>query len=172
VLVGGVIAVMDWTPYLRDIAVIGWMMILFGVLLWWVDRRAPQERQLSGWTLGQALRIGLWQAVSLVPGVSRSGITITAARWFGYTRTDAAKLSMLLSIPITLATGALLARDVMRADAGTGLLTEAAIAAVLAFVAAYAALVVMVRLIPRVSFTPWIVYRVILGVVLLAIAYG
>jgi undecaprenyl-diphosphatase len=172
VLVGGVIAVMDWTPYLRDIAVIGWMMILFGVLLWWVDRQAPQERQLSGWTLGQAVRIGLWQAVSLVPGVSRSGITITAARWFGYTRTDAAKLSMLMSIPITLATGALLARDVMRADAGTGLLTEAAIAAVLAFVAAYAALVVMVRLIPRVSFTPWIVYRVILGVVLLTIAYG
>jgi undecaprenyl-diphosphatase len=172
VILGTVIALMDWSPYLRSITVIGWMMILFGALLWWIDRRAPQDRVLTGWTLGHAVKMGLWQAVSLVPGVSRSGITITAARWFGYGRADAARLSMLMSIPITLATGALLARDAVKADAGSVLVANAAIAAGFAFVAAYLALVVMIRMIPKFSFTPWVIYRIALGVVLLGIAYG
>jgi undecaprenyl-diphosphatase len=79
---------------------------------------------------------------------------------------------MLMSIPTILASGALLGLDLIGGDPSPGLATQAGIAAALAFVAAYASLVVMIRLIPRVSFTPWVIYRIALGVVLLAIAYG
>lgn len=172
VIAGGILAVTGWIDALRSIAVIGWMMIVFGVVLWVVDRRAPETRQLTGWTLGHALRMGLWQVLALVPGTSRSGITITAARLYGYGRTDSARLSMLMAIPTILASGALLGLDLVGGDPSPGLARQAGIAAALAFVAAYASLVVMIRLIPRVSFTPWVIYRIALGLVLLAIAYG
>lgn len=172
VIVGALLVVTGWTDALRDIRVIGWMMILFGIALWWVHRIAPEVRQAEGWTLRHALIMGLWQAVALIPGVSRSGITLTAARGLGYTRHGAARLAMLMSIPITLATGAVLARDVAEAGVSPGFLANAALAAVLAFGAAYLALALMIRFLDRVSFTPYVIYRLALGVVLLAIAYG
>jgi undecaprenyl-diphosphatase len=171
VVVGAIIALAGWADALRDIRVIGWTMILFGMALWLVHRVAPEARQQADWTIGSAITLGLWQAVSLIPGVSRSGITMTAARSMGYERHVAARISMLMSIPITLATGALLAKDVAGAEAGSGLILSAAIAAALAFGAAYLALTLMMRFLARVSFTPYVIYRVVLGVVLLAIAY-
>ena len=168
---GAVLAFTGWIDLLRSITVIGWMMILFGIALYWIDIRSPETRHLEGWTLKHAVRLGLWQAVALIPGVSRSGITITAARSLGYARRDAARISMLMSIPITLATGAFLVLDAGKsADLGA-LLVNSAIGAVMAFLAAYAALALMMRFLPVVSFTPYVVYRVLLGVVLLGIAY-
>jgi undecaprenyl-diphosphatase len=171
-VVGAVLAFTGWIDLLRSIAVIGWTSIIFGIALWWIDRTAPEARQLEGWTLRHAIRIGLWQSVALIPGVSRSGITITAARGLGYTRRDAARIAMLMSIPITLASGAFLAIDALRAPDLGALLVPAAIGAALAFAAAYAALALMMRFLAVVSFTPYIVYRVLLGVVLLWIAYA
>jgi undecaprenyl-diphosphatase len=84
----------------------------------------------------------------------------------------AARISMLMSIPITLATGALLIKNVAGAEAGSGLFFNAAIAAVLAFGAAYLALSLMMRFLDQVSFTPYVIYRIVLGVVLLGIAYS
>ena len=97
---------------------------------------------------------------------------MTSGRWLGYERHAAAKLSLLMSIPITLATGALLARDVAESPVGWDLLRDAGIAAVLSFAAAYAALALMMRFLDRVSFTPYVIYRVVLGAVLLVIAYA
>lgn len=171
VIVGAAITLAGWAEALRDIRVIGWTMILFGLLLWWVHRTAPETRAAGAWTLKHAVTMGLWQALSLIPGVSRSGITITAARSLGYERHDAARLSMLMSIPITLATGAVLMRDVAQGPLGIDLLLSAAVAAVLAFVAAYAALALMMRFLRRVSFTPYVIYRLVLGAVLLVLAY-
>ena len=172
VLAGAVLAVTDGMEVLRDIRVIGWTMILFGLALWWVHAKSPEIRRAEGWGLRHAITMGLWQAVALVPGVSRSGITITAARGLGYGRHAATKLSMLMSIPITLATGALLARDVAESPVGADLLVNAGVAAALAFAAAYTALALMIRFLDRVSFTPYVIYRVILGAVLLVIAYA
>lgn len=172
VILGGILAITGWVDVLRNIAVIGWMMIIFGIALWWIDRQGAETRTLEGLRLRDAVRIGLWQAVALIPGVSRSGITITAARGAGYTRRDAARISMLMSIPITLATGAVLALDAMKAPDLGALLAPALVGAVLAFVAAYAALSLMMRFLSVVSFTPYVIYRVILGVVLLWIAYA
>ena len=155
---------------LRSTAVIGWMMIIFGIVLYWADQKGPSVKTAERWSLRDAVIMGLWQAVALIPGTSRSGITISAARYLGYTRHDAAKLSMLMSIPTIIASGALLGADVI-ATADLQVARDAAIAAVFAFLAALLALSLMMRLLRTVSFTPYVIYRLILGAILLWIAY-
>jgi undecaprenyl-diphosphatase len=156
---------------LRSIAVIGWTMLIFGVVLYWADQKGPRERSAESWTYRHALIMGLWQAIALIPGTSRSGITITSARLLGYDRESAARLSMLMSIPTIIASGVLLGSEVIStADAETA--RNGAIAAGYAFVAALAALTIMMRLLRTVSFTPYVIYRVILGIILLIIAYS
>jgi undecaprenyl-diphosphatase len=156
---------------LRSTAVIGWTMLLFGILLYWADQRAPADRPAEFWTVRHALVMGLWQALALIPGTSRSGITITGARLLGYSRTGAARLAMLMSIPTIFASGVLLGAEVA-AEADLALARDAAIGAVFAFAAALLALSLMMRLLKSVSYTPYVIYRVGLGLVLLWIAYG
>lgn len=168
--VGLVLKISGLSEALRSVAVIGWTMLLFGLLLYWADQKCPTTRQATDWSLSDAIKMGLWQAVALIPGVSRSGITITAGRMLGYGRHDAAKLSMLMSIPTIMASGSLLALDVV-GQANSQLLRDSAIAAAFAFVAALLALALMMRLLRSVSFTPYVIYRVVLGLVLLGIAY-
>lgn len=155
---------------LRSTAVIGWTMIIFGIVLYWTDQKGTAEKTADRWSIKDAVVMGLWQVLALIPGTSRSGITISAARYLGYARHDAAKLSMLMSIPTILASGVLLGAEVV-ADADAQVAREGAIAAVFAFVAALLALSLMMRLLRTVSFTPYVIYRLILGVVLLWIAY-
>lgn len=145
----------------------GCTMIVFGIILWWADKTGAQSRQ--NWTLRDAVIMGLWQAVALIPGVSRSGATITAARLLGFERVAGARLAMLMSIPTILASGSLLAVDVVKAG-DWSLAQDAGIAAVMAFAAALLALSVMMRLLARVSFTPYVIYRIGLGVVLLIVS--
>jgi undecaprenyl-diphosphatase len=171
VVAGLVLKVTGAVEAMRSVAVIGWTMLGFGLFLYWADRRGATSRDAEAWTLRDAVVMGLWQAVALIPGTSRSGITITASRLLGFRREDGARLAMLMSIPTILASGVLLAGDVA-AEADWATLRLGAIGAVLAFVAAYLALAVMMKLLESVSYTPYVVYRVILGLVLLAIAYS
>ena len=171
ILFGALLVLTGWVDALRSMAVIGWMMIVFGVILWAADRWGPEVSAIDAWGPRQAVLLGLAQAVALIPGVSRSGISITAARALGYRRTEAARISMLMSIPITLATGAVLARDLLTEGAAVPL-GPIALAALFAFAAAYGALALMMRFLPRVSFTPYVIYRIALGVLLLGIAYS
>jgi undecaprenyl-diphosphatase len=156
---------------MRSTAVIGWTMIVFGLVLYWADKTGAEAKRAESWTLKDAAIMGLWQAIALIPGTSRSGITITAARQLGYARHDAARLAMLMSIPTILASGTLLGVEVA-ATADAEAARDGAIAAALSFVAALAALAVMMRLLRSVSFTPYVIYRVALGAVLLWIAYS
>lgn len=156
---------------LRTLKVIGWTMLIFGVVLYIADRKGSEIKQAREWTWRDALLMGLAQAIALIPGTSRSGITITAARGLGYSRTEAARLSMLMSVPTILASGALLGKDVIEAGDWT-LVREASIAAGLAFVAALFALTLMMQLLKSTSFTPYVIYRIGLGVVLLWFAYS
>lgn len=168
--VGLVLKLTGWVDLMRSVAVIGWAMIIFGIVLYVADKRGPETRTAPGWTLRHAVILGLWQVVALIPGTSRSGIVITGARALGYARHDAAKLSMLMSIPTIMASGALLSLDVI-AQADWVLAREAGIAAMIAFGAALLALTLMMRLLRSVSFTPYVIYRFALGLVLLGIAY-
>jgi undecaprenyl-diphosphatase len=171
VLFGLALKLSGYDDALRSIEVIGWTMLVFGLFLYWADRQGAQEKTAERWSLKDAVIMGLWQAVALIPGTSRSGITISAARYLGYTRTEAARLAMLMSIPTILASGVLLGVEVsVAADAAAA--RDGAIAAAFAFVAAWIALVGMMRLLQFVSYTPYVIYRVALGVVLLWIAYA
>ena len=170
IIAGLILKVTGAADMMRSVAVIGWTTILFGALLWWSDRRDTPTRDISDWTPSQALKLGLWQAIALIPGTSRSGICITGARAMGYGREDAARIAMLMSIPTIVASGALLSLDLIGQTDGQ-LLRDAGIAAVMAFFAALAALALMMRLLRSISFTPYVIYRLILGTCLLGWAY-
>lgn len=156
---------------LRSVAVIGWSMLVFGLVLYWADMRSPATKSMSDWRLRDAVTVGLWQTLALIPGTSRSGITITGARRLGYSRDEAARISMLMSIPTILASGLLLSLDIIAEGDWSGA-RDAGIGAVLAFGAALLALAIMMPLTRKISFTPYVIYRVILGVCLLYYAYA
>ncbi|MEX0337665.1 MAG: undecaprenyl-diphosphate phosphatase [Arenibacterium sp.] len=171
IVAGALLHFTGMSEHLRSVAVIGWTMLIFGIVLYWADQKGRQEKTARDWGPADAIKLGLWQAVSLIPGTSRSGITITGARSMGYTREDAARIAMLMSIPKILASGILLGTNVA-VQADSALMRDAAIAAGMAFIAALFALAFMMRLLRSVSFTPYVIYRIILGVILLAYAYA
>ncbi len=156
---------------LRSVALIGWMMLIFGLVLYWTDQKGALEKTAARWSMKDALIMGLWQALALIPGTSRSGATISGARALGYTREDGTRLAMLMSIPTIIASGFVLSWDII-ATADAQLAKDSILAAALAFIAALFALALMMRLLKSVSFTPYVIYRVILGIVLLVIAYS
>lgn len=170
IIAGLILKLTGTTDLLRSVELIGWATILFGALLWWFDRYGSKAKTIADWTPSQALKFGLWQAIALIPGTSRSGICITGARAMGYGREDAARIAMLMSIPTIIASGALLSLDVVGQTDGR-LLRDAGIAAVMAFFAALAALALMMRLLRSVSFTPYVIYRMMLGAFLLGWVY-
>ena len=170
IIVGLILKVTGLSDAMRGIAVIGWAMIIFGILLYWADQNGPVEKPAASWTLKDAAKMGMWQALALIPGTSRSGITITAGRMLGYTRTDAANLSMLMSIPAIIASAMFLGLDVV-GSGDTGTMRDIGIVVAMSFVAALFALTLMMRLLRSVSFTPYVIYRIGLGVILLWIAY-
>ncbi|MBU2866663.1 undecaprenyl-diphosphate phosphatase [Pacificibacter marinus] len=171
IILGLVIKVTGLSDAMRSIRVIGWTMLIFGLVLYWFDQKGPTHKIDTDWSIKDAIILGLWQAIALIPGTSRSGITITGARALGYSREDGAKIAMLMSIPTILASGILLGAEVA-GDADWELLKYAGIGAAFAFIAALGALVLMMRLLRSVSFTPYVIYRVILGAVLLIISYS
>lgn len=171
VIFGLVLKVTGLDDAMRSVTVIGWTMLIFGLVLYWADQKGTQEKVAAQWSIKDAFIMGLWQAIALIPGTSRSGITITAGRYLGYAREDAAKMAMLMSIPTILASGTLLGLEVAK-EADAALARDGAIAAAFAFIAALLALVLMMRLLKSVSFTPYVIYRVVLGVILIWVGYS
>lgn len=171
ILAGLVLHITGLSDALRSVTVIGWTMLIFGIVLFWADQTGADTKTSENWSIRDALVMGLWQAVALIPGTSRSGITITAGRKLGYGREEATRLAMLMSIPTILASGVLLGADVVQ-SADWQAAQDGAIAALFAFAAALLALTLMMRMLKSVSFTPYVIYRVVLGVALLVIAYS
>src|ERR1700753_1090594 len=147
-------------------------LIVFGALLDWADRR-PQERALEGSRLKDGLWIGIAQILALAPGTSRSGITITAARWRGLDRDAAARFSFLLLIPIVA--GATVFKGIGAVneglpDGGAGPMVVGVIASA---ISGYAAIVFLLKLVRTTSYRPFVIYRYAAGIaVLLVIALG
>ena len=149
-------------PGLRDPAVIAWATLVFGLALWGADRFAMTVRRLEHMTWKSALVIGLAQTLALIPGTSRAGITMTAARALGFERREAARFSLLLSIP-AIAAAALLAFLDLTTRGDTLLTRDAALAAALAFAVALGAIRAMMAWLERSGFAPFAVYRLVLG---------
>jgi len=143
-------------------------LIVFGLLLWYADRQAG-KRAVDDYTRGDALTIGAAQVLSLNPGTSRSGVTMTAARFLGFTRDAAARASFLMAIPVTAGAVVLKLAKLVRDGVPSGLGGAMAVGVVTSAVFGWLAVWGLLRLIRTRSLAPFVVYRVVLGVAVLVI---
>ena len=155
----------------RSVEVIGWATFGFGILLYISDKVGMTVRRVEHLKFVDALFIGCAQALALIPGTSRSGITMTAARMLGYERGDAARFSMLMSVPVIIAAGAVAGYRIST-DGASISLVQAAIAAGLSCATALIAIAGLMALIRRIGFGPFALYRIGLGVALLVWLYA
>ena len=160
----------DLISELRNIKVIGWMTLLFGVLLYISDKFNMHKNIESDFTYRSALMIGFFQMISLVPGVSRSGITITAARLLKFNRYDAAKISFLLSIPTLAVVSIFGIKNIVSAE-NMNISFLNLFSILLSFVFSLITIKYFLQYIKSFSLDIFVIYRVILGIVILAFAY-
>ncbi|UCH75498.1 MAG: undecaprenyl-diphosphate phosphatase [Rhodospirillales bacterium] len=157
-------------PLLRNVEVIAWATVGFAVLLWIADRIGMTVQRIEHIGYFGALAIGLAQVLALIPGTSRSGITMTAGRFLGMERVEAARFSLLLSIPTIAGAGVLAGYELWQGgDIRLGY--DAALASGMAFIAGIASIAVMMRWLQSSGFTPFVVYRLALGGALLYWVY-
>ena len=155
---------------LRTLEIIGWATLCFGILLFVADKINMTVRKMEHISFGGAFFIGLMQAISLVPGTSRAGITMTAARFLGVERQDAARFSLLLSIPTIIGAGVLKGYELSE-SADRVLFYDVLTVTGLSFLFALMAISLLMVWLRRASFTPFVIYRILLGGVLLGIVY-
>ncbi|MEX0607177.1 MAG: undecaprenyl-diphosphate phosphatase [Halofilum sp. (in: g-proteobacteria)] len=156
--------------YLRTPTVIAWASIVFGIVLWLADRHGPRVREEGSLGWRGALGVGLAQVLALIPGTSRSGITITAGLAIGLDRRAASRFAFLLAIPVIALSGLYQTAQLITASAPVPWGTLLA-ATALSGLSAWLCIHLFLRFIERVGMTPFVIYRVALGVVLLAV-YG
>ena len=148
---------------LRNLWITSAMLIVFGLLLGFVDRYAPQERDLKSMTWKDALLYGLAQAMALIPGVSRSGGTITMGRFLGYTREAAARYSFLLAMPAVWASGLYKVAKVLTGSETIAVGPTIA-ATIIAFVVGVVVILWFLKIISTQSYAPFVWYRIAIGI--------
>jgi len=149
----------------RSPELIAWNAIVFGLLMLAADWWGPRIKTLSDMRIGPALLIGIAQALAIIPGTSRSGATITAARALGYTRPEAARFSFLLGIPAIAGAGILVVGEAV--ESGETISQGALATGGLTFFTALAAIAILMAMVKRFSLLPFVIYRVVLGCALL-----
>lgn len=153
----------DWVANdLRAPWIIATATLVFGLLLAWADQRGTRQRTLDQLSLRDAAWIGLAQVLALIPGTSRSGITMTAGLWLGLSRQAAARFSFLLSMPTILAASVLVTADLVQSPEPVAW-AELAITLVLSALTAYLCIHVFLRFIERIGMWPFVIYRILLG---------
>jgi undecaprenyl-diphosphatase len=150
----------------RDLRIVAIALVVFSLVLFWADRVGSTERELPDLTVRHGLAFGLAQAMALIPGVSRSGGTITAGRFLGYSRPAAARYSFLLAVPAVLGSGFFQTYESLDGGVAWG---PTILATVIAFSVGFAVIAWLLRYLAWGSFTPFVVYRVVLGLTLLAL---
>lgn len=155
---------------LRSLHVVAISLIALAILLWVAERTAKHTRDIAQMTFKDAVLVGVAQSLALIPGVSRSGITLTAGLFLGLRRESAARFSFLLSVPAIAAAGLYELKDVLQADAvgGPGVVPTA-IATVVAFGSGLAAIAILIAFLQKHSTAVFIGYRIFLGAALLVL---
>jgi undecaprenyl-diphosphatase len=161
----------DIETTLRDLRIVATALILFSLILFWADRVGAKKRELEHLTVGHGIAFGFAQAMALIPGVSRSGGTITMGLFLGYTRAAAARYSFLLAVPAVLGSGFFQAYEALTGDVeGEGVSWGPTIlATVIAFGVGLTVIAWLLRYLDRGSFTPFVVYRIVLGGLILGL---
>lgn len=153
--------------------IIATTLIVFGILLWRVDATCPSKKSLAQLTYKEAFYIGLAQSIALIPGTSRSGITITCARYCGLNRIDSAKFSMLLSIPVIFFGAVyMLWKDGSDLSASTLSLSSVLLAVCSAGIFGWLVVCFLMNWVKRVSFALFAVYRIVLGTIIFYILWS
>ena len=171
IILGLIFKLTGFVDSLRSIKIVGLGMLIFSIFLYLSDKYGKKDRIKSEWSYRDAIFMGLWQSVALIPGTSRSGNTITGALILGFSRESSTNLSMIMSIPTILASSVLLSLDLTRIDSTNLNLSSVALAVFLSFIAALLSLSLLIRFIRTHNFTPFIIYRVSLGIILLYLTY-
>jgi undecaprenyl-diphosphatase len=154
----------------RNLKIIAWMTLIFGIILYLSDKKKTTSTIESSFTKKSALLFGLFQVLALIPGVSRSGITITAGRIMGYDRFESAKVSFLLAIPALTAASALGVYNIYKEESPE-LNFLAIIAILFSFIFSYITIALFLNFIKKFSLKIFVIYRIILSLFLLSIVY-
>ena len=155
--------------YLRNIIVIAWSSIIFGIILYFADRKKNSTKKWEDLNFLEVIIIGFFQVLAFIPGASRAGVTITGARLLNIKRESAAIFSMLLSIPIIIASLALSVIDIYTLNNSELNLIGPLVATIVSFITAFISIHFMMRILHYTNFNIFIIYRIILGITLLSI---
>lgn len=154
------------------IVVIAMLLIVFGLLLWFAERVAVQRRTVSELSTRDAIAIGLAQALALMPGVSRSGSTMTAGLFRGMRRADAARFSFLMGTPLVLLAGLKGAKDIADASPSGSEITTMAIGVAISAITGFAAISVLLRYLQRSNVSLFVWYRIAAGLLVIGLVAG
>ncbi len=146
--------------------IIGWSFIIGGILLYLSDLIGKTKKNLANFRIVDAILIGLAQAFAIIPGASRAGTTITMARFLGYKRDEAARIALLLSIPAILGAGVVLGIEIIE-SASPLLVYHVFWGTFVAFITAIFAISIMMSWLKQNDYTPFVIYRIFLGIVIL-----
>ena len=155
---------------LRNLEVIGWMSLIFGIILYISDKSKVTKKLETGFSNKSAIYIGLFQILALIPGVSRSGITITSGRLLGFNRFDSAKISFFLSIPTLIAASSIGIYSIYK-EGSAELNFLAIIAVIFSFIFSYITIALFFGFIKKFSLNIFIIYRIALSLLILGIIY-
>ena len=155
--------------YLRSLVVIAWASIIFGIILYFADQRGQSIKRWEDLKIWEIIFVGIVQVLAFIPGASRAGVTITGARILNVRRDSAAIFSMLLSIPIIVASLALALLDIYSMQETLVDLMQPIIATIISFVTAILSIHVMMKILQFTNFNIFIIYRILLGITLLII---
>ena len=154
----------------RSLEVIGWMSLVFGILLYISDKSKITKKIDTEFTNRSAVIIGLFQVLALIPGVSRSGITITSGRLLGFNRYDSAKISFFLSIPTLTAASALGVYNIYK-EGSPELNFLAIIAVIFSFIFSYFTIAIFLNFIKKFSLKVFVIYRIVISILILSFVY-
>ena len=155
---------------LRSLEIIGWMSLIFGILLYFADKTKIKKKIDTEFSNTSAIIIGLFQVLALIPGVSRAGITITSGRMLGFDRYDSAKISFFLSIPTLLAASILGIYNIYKEESPE-LNFLAIIAVIFSFAFSYLTISIFLNFIKKFSLKIFVVYRIVISILILSIVY-
>jgi len=174
VIIAGLILFQFDFSFFDSLYVVAWSTLIFGIVLYVADKSVELAEPVERFSIRESMIYGLFQCLALIPGVSRSGITMTAGRFMGHSRVEAARFSLLLGMVAISGAGTLTGMSILSdvGDIDNGFITVLAIGAGLSCVSAYGAIWLMMRWVSKSTFTPFVIYRVVLGVILLGLLYG
>ncbi|MBD1172283.1 undecaprenyl-diphosphate phosphatase [Pelagibacterales bacterium SAG-MED05] len=169
-IVGYLLIRLNLIDQIRNIKVIGWTTLIFGILLYLSDRSEIKKKINSNFTLKSAVLIGFLQILSLLPGVSRSGISITGARMLKFNRFDSAKISFLLSIPTLAAVSVFGLNNLLKSE-NFNFSFLIILSIIFSYLFSFITIKYFLNYIKKSSLNIFVIYRILLGLILLILAY-